>query len=810
MNQFEKILSSSMTTFVLLTLYAAGLAAATFIEKAYGTMLARVAIYYSPLFFLLQALLVANFVAVALKRRLLKARRWGLLLVHVSFIIILLGALVTHLFGREGVLHLREGQAGNQMEVHTNRGQDVRELPFRMELVKFTLTRYPGSMSPSSYESDVRVYVDGDTLRRAIYMNNVLDVKGYRFYQASFDADERGTILSVNRDVAGRNITYTGYLLLLAGCIACLTGKNGRIRTLYRLLNAHKRDSGLLVVAGLLAFPSLAEAQMETASIVEAVQRHAVAPAHAKRFGALPVQSLNGRIIPVNTFSSEILRKLHREAKFGSLNADCFLLSVLTLPEMWMRVPLMTVSNRDLAHSFGLTHGLCSYMEAFDDDGSYKLQHRLEEAYRKRPSERNAFDKDVIKLDEQINIFHQLLNGQLLRLFPKVDDLQGKWYAPGDDLSGYSGEDSMFVSQIFEGYLADVQEAIRTGDWSGADGTLDMISAYQRKRSKASGTELRDDRLALELTYNRLEVFRWCKIGYLSLGGWLLISSLVLFYRGRRRTKWLIYLPAAGVLAVFLFHTLGMGMRWRIGGYAPWSNSYETMVYVAWATVFGGGVFMRRSPVTFALATLFAGVILFVSGLSWMDPQINPLAPVLKSPWLMFHVAILMAAYGFFGISFLIGLTNLATMSLVRKSRLTVHAPSLRELSIINELSLLIGLILMTVGTFMGAVWANESWGRYWGWDPKETWALITIVAYVLVTHLRLIPKWYNLWLFNLSSVVAFASVLMTYFGVNYFLSGMHSYGQNDAVSGIFGYLYAALLLIMTLALCSLKGKTLI
>ncbi|MDR1102788.1 MAG: cytochrome c biogenesis protein CcsA, partial [Tannerella sp.] len=764
-------------------------------------------IYYSPLFFLLQALLVVNFVAATLKRGLLKSRRWGLPAVHVSFIIILTGALVTHLFGREGMLHLREGQAGNQMEVHTNRGHGVRELPFRMELVKFTLTRYPGSMSPSSYESDVRVYVDGDTLRRAIYMNNVLDVKGYRFYQASFDSDERGSVLSVNRDVAGRNITYAGYLLLLAGCIACLTEKNGRIRTLYRQLNARKRDSGLFILAGLLAFSSFANAQTETGLIREAVQQHAVSPAHAERFGALPVQSPNGRIIPINTFSSEILRKLHRDAKFGSLNADCFLLSVLALPEMWMRVPLITVSNGELADFFDLTRGQCSYMEAFHDDGSYKLQRKLEEAYRKMPAERSALDRDIIKLDERINIFHQLLNGQLLNLFPKAGDPGRKWYAPGDDLSGYSGRDSMFVSQIFEWYLSDVRDAIRSDDWSGADERLDMISTYQRARSKASGMEIEEDRIALELTYNRLEIFRRCKIGYLSLGGWLLIGSFVLFHRDRRRSKWIIRLPAAGVLAVFLFHMLGMGMRWRIGGYAPWSNSYETMVYVAWATVLGGLVFMRRSAVTFALATLFAGIILFVSGLSWMDPQINPLAPVLKSPWLMFHVAILMAAYGFFGIGFLIGLTNLISMSLVRKSRLAVHAPSLRELSIINELSLLIGLILMTVGTFMGAVWANESWGRYWGWDPKETWALVTIVAYVLVTHLHLIPKWYNLWLFNLSSVVAFASVLMTYFGVNYFLSGMHSYGQNDAVGGVFGYLYAAMLPVILLALCSRKGK---
>jgi hypothetical protein len=221
---------------VLLAQYAISMAVATFIESAYGTALAKVAVYYSPLFFLLQLLLVVNFVMIAIRRHLLQRKRWGLLLVHFSFIIILSGAMITHIFGKEGMLHLREGETGNRITVQTNRGHSALTMPFQVELVKFTLTRYPGSMSPSSYESELLVHVDGTTRRERVYMNNVLDVKGYRFFQASFDSDEKGTVLSVNKDVAGRNITYTGYLLLLTGCIACLTGKNGRIRTLFSLI----------------------------------------------------------------------------------------------------------------------------------------------------------------------------------------------------------------------------------------------------------------------------------------------------------------------------------------------------------------------------------------------------------------------------------------------------------------------------------------------------------------------------------------------------------------------------------------------
>ena len=797
-----KILSSYVTMITLLALFAISMAAATFIEKTHGTMLVRVAIYYSPLFFLLQFLLIVNFVMIAIRYHLIKWKRWGLLAVHFSFIIILSGAMITHLFGKEGTLHLREGEINNRITIQTNQGKSVLTLPFRVELVKFTLTRYPGSMSPSSYESELLVHVDGTTRRERVYMNNILDVKGYRFYQASYDPDEQGTILSVNKDVTGRNVTYTGYFLLLIGCIGCLTGKNGRIRTLYRQLN---HLAGIVCIIILSGFTAQIPVDVPPKSMAEAVLQLAVPPEHAERFGALAVQSLNGRIIPMNTFSSEILRKIHHNTHFGQLNSDRFLLSLLAMPEMWMHVPLINHSSDAIAQYFNLPKKECSYADLFREDGSYKLQLKLEEAYQKKPVERTGLDKEVIKLDEKVNILHQLLEYQSIRLFPKTDDPDRKWYAPGDDLSGFNGQDSLFVSHIFIWYLAEVQSALEVGDWRKSDEILDMISTYQVKRNNVP--EFDSKKLAMELRYNRLDAFRKCKTGYLALGGLLLLFSFIRYFKKKKWIKWAIKLTGIAVLIVFHFQMLGMGMRWRIGGYAPWSNSYETMVFLAWAAVFAGLLFSRRSPVAFSLATLFAGIILFVSGLNWMDPHINPLVPVLKSPWLMFHVAILMAAYGFFGISFLIGWVNLWLMAINRKSKWATITESIRELSIINEIALITGLILMAIGTFMGAVWANESWGRYWGWDPKETWALITLIVYVMVTHLRLLRKQYSLWLFNLCSVLSFASVLMTYFGVNYFLSGMHSYGQQSHPQGLFLYLCVAALLILLPAILSLQSR---
>jgi len=798
-----KIFSSYITMVVLLVLYAISMAVATFIEKSYGAELAKVAIYYSPLFLLLQFLLIVNFVMIVIRRHLFKLKRWGLLLLHFSFIVILIGALITHLFGKEGILHLREGETNNRIMVQTNHGHDALILPFQVELVKFTLTRYPGSMSPSSYESELLIHADGTTRHERVYMNNVLDIKGYRFYQASFDTDEKGTILSVNKDVAGRSVTYTGYFLLFIGCIACLFGENSRLRTLYRQL--------LVSISLLLAFSLPASADETPKSMADAVQKFAIPPAHAEKFGALPVQSTNGRIIPMNTFSSEILRKLHKSTRIGKLNSDQFLLGLLTMPEMWMHVPLITYSNDVMAGYFSFPQKECTYADLFSEDGTYKLQEELNESYQKMPAERTRFDKDIIKLDEKANILNQLFEYELIRLFPSEGDLHQRWYAPGDDLSEFSGQDSLFVSQIFYWYLSEVRSALKSGDWSKPNEALDMISTYQTEKNNVP--EFNKEKIRIELKYNKLDFFRWCKIGYLSLGGLLLLFSFSLFFGKKSHTKctkWIIRLLGIGVLIIFHLQMLGMIMRWKIGGFAPWSNSYETMIYLAWATIFAGLLFSRRSPITFSLATLFAGIILFVSSLNWMDPQINPLVPVLKSPWLMFHVAILMASYGFFGISFLIGLVNLLMMALIKKEKLAAYYGLLRELSIVNEIILIIGLILMTIGTFMGAVWANESWGRYWGWDPKETWALITIIVYVIVTHLHLLRKWYNLWLINLCSVIAFASVLMTYFGVNFFLSGMHSYGNNDYTGGVFVYLCGIGIFIILLAVFARKGRELI
>ena len=813
MERFFKFLSSYKGSIVLMFIYSIGLATATFVEKLMSTQAAKMLIYYSPLFILLQLLLVINFLLVLFKSNYIKSKRWPLIIIHGALIVILGGALTTYLFGKEGQIHIREGEKSDQMVMHTSKGIKTETLPFVLELTDFRLNLYPGSNSPSSYESDLLVHLDDEVREVSVFMNNVLDLKGYRFFQASYDQDELGTILSVNKDVAGRTITYTGYVLLLIGFILMFLMPDSRFRKLGKQLNdTRERAKKISLIFFFTLIPMLSLGQNNASnpnetssttssfnngfnhpSAAETIKQKVIPAEHSDKFGALPIQ-FRGRVMPMNTFSSEILRKIHKGTTIYNLNSDQFLLSLLAMPQLWTHVNFIALSD---------DQPYASYNQFFDERGNYLLLSQLQHIYHQPADKRTAYEKDLIKLDEQVNILYQLFMYIIPGVFPHADDPSHTWYNLGDDLSVFTEQDSIFITETFNNYLLEVRLSLQTNDWSKPDELLSLINEYQLRNDKAS--LINSKKIKAELNYNHLNIFNSSKLGYFILGGLLLVFAFMQLINKRKWIHIVSIILIIGISIVFIYHIIGMGMRWYISGYAPWSNSYETMVYVSWATVLAGFIFGRKNILTLALATLFGGVILFVSGLNWMDPQINTLVPVLNSPWLMFHVAVIVAAYGFFGISFLLGLTNISIMSFSKESPLMILR--IRELSIINNMSLLTGLALMTIGTFLGAVWANESWGRYWGWDPKETWALITIVVYSIVTHLHLVKKWNNDWIFNFTSVLGFSSVLMTYLGVNYFLSGMHSYGQTDSSSSVFVYIAFVFLVIGNLGLLSYRRR---
>ena len=647
-------------------------------------------------------------------------------------------------------------------------------LPFSVTLDDFRLQRYPGSHSPMSYESDL-VIKKGDEapVQATVRMNKVIDIDGYRLFQSSFDPDEQGTILSVSYDRPGMQLTYIGYFLLFAGFVLTLFSKKSRFGRLRRELGEMKKNMPYCVLF-LLALSGVAGGQTVHA------QQPCVSSQHAGKFGSLVVLNPNGRLEPVNSYTSAILRKLYGADKLNGINSDQFFLNLLSFPDEWGAYPFIKVDNKELLQRFGRSGKYIAWEDVFDSEGNYILTDEVNDIYAKPASERKRMDSDLLKLDESVNIVYRIMQHQLLPLFPDENDAQGKWYSAGDELNVFQGKDSLFVSKIMDWYIYELGNGVRSGNWEEADKIVGMMNIFQQAKSKTPAID--NQRVKAELLYNQLNLFFWCRLAYLILGGILLFIACGEIIADFKWGKKVCGILIALLVIAFLAHTSGVLLRWYISGRAPWANAYESMICTSWMLVGGGLLFARRFRILPALAGLLGGIMLFVAGLNHLNPEITPLVPVLQSYWLMSHVAIIMIGYVFFALCALTGLFNLILMSLLSATNRVKLQFRIREFTLLNEMAMILGLFFMTAGTFLGAIWANVSWGRYWGWDPKETWALISIVVYALVLHIRFIPllKGKTTWCFNLLSVVAILSVIMTWFGVNYYLSGLHSYGKTE------------------------------
>ncbi len=668
-------------------------------------------------------------------------------------------------------------------------GAKVIPLPFEVKLRKFELKRYPGSMSPSEYSSYVTV-IDKErnvTMPYHIYMNHVLDYRGFRFFQSSFDPDERGTVLSVNHD-PGTWITYIGYLMLAIGFLWSYLSPKGRFQTLRRKLRKLQSApaAAVLLIAGLLAQSgTLHAASIDTSKVTpkEIHQLQAINPEHALRFGRLVVQSNGGRMEPVDTLAHQILSKIARKNTMLGMNADQVLLGMLTEPQIYQKLGMIKISHPRIAEKLGLpkTAKYAAYDDFFDKKtGEYLLRDDVMKATRKRSADRNQYDKDLLKADERLNIAYMIFQGSLLKIYPLPGDPKERWFAPLDAIKTFPPKAKEVVQMLTADYFSGVEEGIKTGSWKHADKALDLIKRFQYAAGKSVIPSQK--RIELEIAYNKLNIFNRLVPVYILVGLLLLILAFIHIIKPQFSLKWPVRISLAVLIAAFAAHTVGLALRWYIAGHAPWSNAYESILYIAWATVLAGFVFSRRSPLTLAATSVLAGIFLFVAHLNWLDPQITNLVPVLKSYWLMIHVAVITASYGFLGLGALLGMLVLLLFVLRGKNGHPNMDRAIRELTIINEMTLLIGLALITVGNFLGGVWANESWGRYWGWDPKETWAAVTILVYAAVVHMRFIPRLKGIFAFNTAAVLAYSSVIMTYFGVNYYLSGMHSYAAGDPV----------------------------
>lgn len=670
-------------------------------------------------------------------------------------------------------------------------GSKTYTLPFNIKLNDFIADKYPGTeKSYSAFESQVTVIDSTDKFDARIYMNNILDYRGYRFFQASFHPDEKGTVLSVSHDYWGTMITYVGYTLLYICLMLILFAKNTRFAELKRKLETVKKKKAKLLTI-LILFSTLGFAQQKenhshqakaNMNYLDSIKKYQVPEIQASRFGRLVIQDDGGRMKPINTFSSELLRKVSHNDTYEGMNSDQVFISMKQFPFAWIEVPLVYVKsgNDSIRKILGVASGekLIPFKKFFDDEGNYKLAKYLDAAY-KTPNP-NQFEKDFVETDKKINLLNSALFGSILRVYPVPNDANNKWLS-NLELSHATGTALDTIKTAFPIYLESLAKGIKTNDFTLANTMLDGLEKFQLKYgSKVRPT---DKKIDAEILYNKLNVFQRLPYWYIGIAALMFVMVIFQIFKERKFLRVSINVLHVIIGLLFVVHTLGLIARWYISGHAPWSNAYESIIYVAWSTMFFGLAFDRKSKLTVASSAFVTAMILTAAYANWIDPEIANLQPVLNSYWLMIHVAVIVASYGPFALGFILGFVSLLLMFFTNESNKKKMDLNIKELTYLNEMALTVGLVMLTIGNFLGGQWANESWGRYWGWDPKETWALISIMVYAFVIHARFVPGMRNKWFFNLMAMFAFVSILFTYYGVNFHLVGLHSYASGEAKS---------------------------
>ena len=666
-------------------------------------------------------------------------------------------------------------------------GSKILYLPFAIKLNDFQLDRYPGSMSPSSYASEVTVIQEDNTsYDYRIFMNRTLHQGNFLFFQSSYFPDETGTVLSVNND-PGKWPTYFGYFLLTLGLVLNFFDKKSRFAKLTKFVAS--KNIASLTVACLLAFATTSSNAAQTDEEFKVKAQQTVeylktfkesSDVTAKKFARLVTQSSSGRMKPISSLNREIVTKLSGKTSLLGMNSDQIVLGMLSRPEIWRDLKIIKIKTPKLKKFIGVDESrkYIAFSEVFKD-GAYLLSKESEKASLTKPNERGTYERDIIKVDERLNIMYAVFNASLFNIYPKVvlkDDKEhnNKWYTPMEAIDGFEGKNKTAVEQMTRGLI----NTIIQNNWEEANNYISLLTTYQEK--VGAEVTLSKAEIDNEIMFNELDIFPKVMIAYLILGFFILIAAFIVVFNPKikpRKTTFVFFIILSAIFAV---HTFGMGFRWIISGHAPWSDTYETLLYISWSAIFAGVMFFRRHLLALSSAVIVAGIFMFVAHLTGIDPQITNLVPVLKSYWLTIHVSILTASYGFFALGAVLGYMTLI-MFIFRKNKPHVD-DTIKHVNAINEIALIVGLAAITIGNFLGGIWANESWGRYWGWDPKETWAYVSIVMYAIVIHLRFIKGLATPFVFAVASLLSFSTILMTYFGVNFYLAGMHSYATGDPV----------------------------
>ena len=714
----------------LYTLLVVCMGFSTIVEKFFGKDYVSEVIYGSWWFAALWALTAIVSMLYLIRKKVY--RRFAVMMLHTSFIVILIGAMTTHVTSREGTLHLRKGEA---VAAFTDNEGVACALPFDICLKDFEIVHYPGTDAVMDYKAHIIVDSNGTEEEACISMNNIGKFADYRFYQSSYDADGQGTVLLVAFDPYGIAITYTGYLLLLAGLILTMCSRHSRIRQLLRIAS---RPALTMLVLCLCCGQAKAN---------EAVDKEI-----ADEMGQVAVL-YNGRICPLNTAATDFVTKLCGKSTWQGMSANEIFLNWTIFYTEWENQPIIKVKDREVQKILGINGKWACVRDFYTSQNDYKLKDKISDV-----SLSESTRKAIRETDEKIQVVTMFYNSELLRIFPLSNHGVIEWHKPGStELPQDVGEAEF---QFINHFMDHLVMSILAKDVTKAKSIIAKIRVYQKEKAQdilPSGALMQ-----AEIINNRLLSATW------SVFVCLIFSLLfcVMFF-SRRPDRRMRISHTVFVLLLTIYITLLIALRWWISGHVPMSNGFETMLFMAWISMLLTLTLTRHFPVMKAFGPVVSSFCLLVAMLASGNPQITQLMPVLQSPLLTFHVVFVMLAYAILAIITLIAIQCLA---------LRLRTSEMERMTALSQFLLYPAVAFLAIGIFIGAVWANVSWGTYWSWDPKETWALITLMVYAIPLHQSSLwqsrkPRSYH-WFVLLS----FLTVLMTYFGVNYFLSGMHSY----------------------------------
>ena len=743
---------------ILYVLVLISMAVATIVEKSQGTDYVHVHYYGAWWFILMWAVMAALGIYYIIQRKVKRASTWAL---HLSFILILTGALITHLSAKRGMIHLRTGQPTNSYIMASDDGEGMKEekLPFSLCLQDFEAKMHDGTQAVADYSSKFTVMDGNEKSEGLVSMNNIYSHRSYRFYQSSYDEDGKGSVLAINADPFGIPVTYTGYALLFLSLIWMLLDPKGGYR---KLLASPLLKKGTLGLALLLSVGNLQAA--ETGAL-----DHAVLPKEtAEKFGELNIL-YNDRICPVQTYALDFCKKIYGARSYKGLTAEQVLSGWIFYGDEWAKEPFIRVKSGELKSTLNLPD-YCSVSQFFNKDmGGYTIGQYVQEYYN---GAQDKFHQQAADIDGKIQLIMDLRQGVSLKVLPYTFTKNVRasknhpfikagtttWFSPTDKLPyAVEKQHALYITNVFSLLYGDV----KAGNIDRVNIFFDKMKKYQQisgGNSLPSSTQYKAERINNAFPFATVLFMVNLTLGFIAL--------FYTIYRMTKKREVKVLNIALPILLVvsFLALTFGLVLRWIISGNVPMSNGYESMLTVAWFVMLIAIFMQFRIRLVMVFGFLLSGFFLLVSHINQMDPAIGQMMPVLNSPLLSMHVSIIMMSYALLSLTFICGIMGICMRS---------HGEELQALS---RVFLYPALTCMGFGIFIGAIWANVSWGNYWSWDSKETWALITFMIYAVVVHTQSLPIFRKPLAYHIYITLAFLSIVMTYFGVNYFLTGMHSY----------------------------------